>query len=289
MLLRKNIYAHTSLATILLQGACPRVDPSTSKRIRAKPDREGSCGCTEMVLISERRISSMKQYLSFGAGINSTALLLLLTDRREEFETVFINHGGDYPETYEYVDYLRSQGFEITEVLPDVCGYSSLYNYCYDHQIIPFRRFRWCTDKFKVTPFINYVKTPCITYLGFDMDEQHRATRRKPKRKKEHDMIYEYPLITAQMSRYDCIESITAHGLKIPPKSGCFFCPFMKRREIRDLYLYHPDLYEKAKALELNCRKRNGNRFLRDRPIEENALEHTPPLTGYFGDGDCDE
>ena len=64
----------------------------------------------------------MKQYISFGGGVNSTALLLLLTDRGEEFETVFVNHGGDYPETYEYVDYLRDQGFEITEVIPNYRG-----------------------------------------------------------------------------------------------------------------------------------------------------------------------
>ena len=56
-------------------------------------------------------IENMKQYLSFGGGINSTALLLLLTDRGEEFETIFVNHDGDYPETYEYVDYLREHGF----------------------------------------------------------------------------------------------------------------------------------------------------------------------------------
>ena len=227
-----------------------------------------------------------KQYLSFGAGVNSTALLLLLIDQGEEFETVFVNHGGDYPETYEYVEYLRAEGFEITEVLPDVEGYSSLYDFCYARQIIPFRRFRWCSDKFKVLPFINYIEIPCTCYLGFDMDEQHRADRRKIKRKKERDMIYEYPLITAEMSRDDCVKSIAAHGLKVPPKSGCFFCPFMKRSEIRDMYLYRPDLYEKAKALELNCRERNADRFLRDRPIEENALEHTPPLTSYGFGGD---
>lgn len=215
--------------------------------------------------------------------MNSTALLLLLTDRGEDFETVFVNHGGDYPETYEYVDYLRTKGYEITEVLPDVeGGYSSLYDYCYDRSIIPFRRFRWCSEKFKVIPFLNYIDVPCTCYLGFDIGEKHRAIHRKPKHKKERDMIYEYPLIDAGMNRNDCIKLINANDLKVPPKSGCFFCPFMKRIELRLLYLNHPKLYDKAEQLELNCRARNGERFLRDRPIEINAMVHTPPLTSYL-------
>jgi hypothetical protein len=52
----------------------------------------------------------VKQYLSFGGGVNSTALLLLLTDQGLEFETVFVNPRGviempDLPEPQEGVDY----------------------------------------------------------------------------------------------------------------------------------------------------------------------------------------
>lgn len=225
----------------------------------------------------------MKHYLSFGGGVDSTALLLLLTDQKEEFETVFVNHGGDYPKTYEYVDYLRDQGFTIIEVIPDVeGGYHTLYDYCWDREIIPFRRYRWCSEKFKVVPFLNYIQTPCTCFLGFDAGEQRRAIHRKPKHKKEHDMTYKYPLIDAKMDRNDCIDFIKEHGLDIPSKSGCFFCPFMKRIELRLLYLNHPELYEKAEKLELNCRARNGERYLRDRPIEINAMTNTPPLTSYF-------
>ena len=50
----------------------------------------------------------MKEYLSFGGGVNSTALMLLLLDEGIEFESVFVNHGGDYPETYEYVTCVRN-------------------------------------------------------------------------------------------------------------------------------------------------------------------------------------
>ena len=229
----------------------------------------------------------MKKYLSHGVGVNSTALMLLLEDEGIEFESVFVDHGGDYPETYEYVGYLQNQGFEITKILPIVEEkYSSLYDFCFDKQIIPFRRFRWCSEKFKVIPILNYITTPCICYLGFDIGEKQRAIRRKPKHKKEKDIIYKYPLIDAKMNREDCINLIKTHDLKIPPKSGCFFCPFMKRGEIRNMYLNHHDLYEKAKLLELNCRARNGDRFLRDRPFEINGMENTPPIQRWLGESE---
>jgi len=41
----------------------------------------------------------MRKYLSHGVGVNSTALMLLLEDEGVEFESVFVDHGGDYPET----------------------------------------------------------------------------------------------------------------------------------------------------------------------------------------------
>ena len=84
------------------------------------------------------------------------------------------------------------------------------------------------------------------------------------------------------MNREDCITLIKTSNLKIPSKSGCFFCPFIKRSEIRVMYLNDRDLYEKAKSLELNCRKRNGDRFLRVRPFEINAMESTPPIQRWL-------
>lgn len=224
----------------------------------------------------------MEHYLSFGCGVNSTALLLLLQDTNLEFETVFVNHGGDYPETYEYLTYLQDRGFKITEVTPEVKGKpTKLYDFCLSRSILPSRRYRWCTSQFKVSPFLDYVQTPCTVYLGFDSDEKKRAERREKKRKKEDDISYQYPLIDSDLNRDKCIDLIKCHGLEVPPKSGCFFCPFMKRSQIRDLYLNDRILYERVKLLELKCRKRNPNRFLRDRPIEINAGENLPPLTEY--------
>ena len=224
---------------------------------------------------SEVNEDRMKQYLSFGGGVNSTALLLLLTDRGEEFEAVFVNHGGDYPETYAYVDYLREQGFEITEIIPDVEGYHTIYDYSIAKQILPSFRHRWCTDKFKIRQINNYIQVPCIMFIGFDYGESKRSLESNL-----DGVTNLYPLIESKMDRNACVELIKKHDLKIPPKSGCWFCPFMHKIEIREIFLNHRDLYDKALRMEENCMK--DGFYIKDKPLPVIAMAHTPPLTGYF-------
>jgi len=39
----------------------------------------------------------MKKYLSYGGGVDSTAMMLMLLDQGEEFEAIFVDHETDYP------------------------------------------------------------------------------------------------------------------------------------------------------------------------------------------------
>ena len=55
----------------------------------------------------------MRNYLSFGGGVNSVALYLYLRDMGTEFEAVFVDHGGDYPGTYDYVK-MFSEKYPLT-------------------------------------------------------------------------------------------------------------------------------------------------------------------------------
>lgn len=229
----------------------------------------------------------MKQYLSFGGGVNSTALLLLLTDRGEEFETVFVNHGGDYPDTYKYVDYLRDQGFEITEIIPNYRGCNTLYDYCIQRKIIPVAQFRWCTQHFKIVPYYDYIKSnlPCKSFIGFDAGEERRVERNKTRKfryKIEHQIKNEYPLYDSKIDRDGCIDLIKEHGLKVPPKSGCYFCPFQTKNEYRQLFLRHPNLFKKVVELEDNAVTTNKIYICGKRPISDIAMAHTPSLTGHF-------
>lgn len=219
----------------------------------------------------------MREYLSFGGGVDSTALMLLLHEQDKKFETVFVNHNGDKPETYAYIEYLREQGYVITEIKPDVSWkghFSDIYEYFYFHKSVPLIGFRICTDKFKIRPFNKYVQRPCTALIGFDAQEKKRVNKRT-----EKGITKEYPLIENGLTRNDCKQLIRKHGLKVPPKSGCYFCPFQTKKEWKKLMVTHPALFKKAVALENNSSKVG---LLMDGKMKLESLWQENKLTNYI-------
>ena len=212
----------------------------------------------------------MKEYLSFGGGVNSVALYLLLEQKGIDFEAIFANHKTDYPETYEYINYLRKRGFKITEIKPNYEGYSSLYEYCKFRKFIPSIYLRWCTYRFKLQPIWKFVTKPCIMHIGISADEKQRcnATKRKGIKSK-------WLLVEEGINRRECIKIIKDSGLKVPIKSGCWLCPFQGKKQLRALYHNHPDLFEKIIELE----KIRGNKHtLKKLPIQYYVPYKTPKL-----------
>ena len=68
-----------------------------------------------------------------------------------------------------------------------------------------------------------------------------------------------YPLIEMGLSRDDCERIIAEAGLPVPPKSGCWFCPFQKQARWHQLKREEPDLFERALFLEGNARGKDGS------------------------------
>ena len=106
-----------------------------------------------------------------------------------------------------------------------------------------------------------------VKAIGLDAGEEHRLTwaRPKPGEEKEkpsreawldrHYFRYWYPLFSDwRMDRAACEQSIRAAGLPVPVKSACFFCPASKKHEILWLRDHHPQLLDRALALEENAK-----------------------------------
>lgn len=187
----------------------------------------------------------MREYLSFGAGVNSTALMLLLIDEGAKFEAVFVDTGCEWPETYVFLDLLRREGYEFTWIKPVVEGFNNLYDYLFHWKIIPAKWQRLCTDKFKLRPFYRYVAGPCTVYIGYDFGE-----RRRRYLKPREGIEYSTPLIRRLIGRDACKEIIRYHGLPVPPRSGCWLCPFQKLSVWKRLRDEHPALFKMAMDLE---------------------------------------
>lgn len=189
----------------------------------------------------------IKRYLSYGGGVNSTALMLLLEQQGLKFESIFVDHGVDYPWTYEYVKYLQAEGHPITVIKPCVDGCHTIEEYWLKYRTPPTRTNRWCTWKFKIEPFLNYIKHPAIVYVGISADERERRRRSYPG---IEDVTIEHPLIDLGIDRLECERMILRAGLKLPRKSGCWCCPFHPETgETMRIFGYH-DLLERRKRLE---------------------------------------
>lgn len=193
----------------------------------------------------------MKQYLSYGGGVNSVALYLYLLEQGIEFEALFVDHKTDWPETYDYADMFKSH-YPLTILKPSrkiitpfQAEFDSLYDFCFAKKMFPSRVARWCTTDFKRTVLNKYQEKDCFVLIGFDWGESHRAKIYCDKGRE-----FRYPLIEAEIDRDGCEKIIKRHGLPVPRKSGCYICPFQRVSELRELRRIHPDLFCKLEQLE---------------------------------------
>lgn len=211
----------------------------------------------------------MKRYLSFGGGVNSTALLLLLVDEGVEFEAVFVDHGTDWPETYEHVQLMQERGYPITVLRPDFRGFDNLYEYALHANLVPSLHVRWCTSNFKASVLYDYYDKPCLDLVAIDAGESHRA-----RISAESGIEKRHPLVCLGIDRRGCEAIIEDHGLPIPIKSGCYICPMQRREQWVELNRRHPDLWCKAMTLEnasvdSQIGKRAEPFYINDRPLME--------------------
>lgn len=191
----------------------------------------------------------MKNYLSYGGGVNSTAMLLLLHDEGWEFESIYVDHGCDWPETREYVKMLAEK-YPITILeTPE-----TLYDYAWKYEMVPYMKTRWCTKLFKIKLIEEYTEKPCFQLIGFSVDEIHRA-----KLSSINGVENRWPLLEYEIDREGCKQIILDHGLPVPIKSTCFFCPMQRIKQWKDLRRKHPDLFCKVEQLE----KRNQEYSIR--------------------------
>jgi 3'-phosphoadenosine 5'-phosphosulfate sulfotransferase (PAPS reductase)/FAD synthetase len=193
------------------------------------------------------------------------AMYLLLLEQSVEFEAVFVDHGTDWPETYEYLDEFVKK-YPVTVLKPNVQGFDSLYNLCWEKEMVPSFMSRWCTDKFKIRTLRKYclpdpVSNHSFQFIGIDFGESHRAKMRSFNKNIEN----RFPLIENEITRQGCVDLIKRHGLSVPMKSGCWICPFQRPYQWKELRVLHPDLFCKAQKLEqrnMESRIRRGKSVL---------------------------
>lgn len=203
-------------------------------------------------------MATTSEAISFGAGVNSTAMTIMLVKQGWHGPIVFADPGAEKPDTYRYMtmfeNWLKPHGLSITQLTPQT--HPDLYHpsyrmtlqeKCHQKQIVPIIFRRWCTNEYKRIPLTRWAKAHSITtqLLGITTDESRRARIRKHK-----GIELKYPLIDHNINHHQCKKIFKAANLPVPPKSSCWFCPFQKKTEWYALYKQHPALFRQAVEMD---------------------------------------
>lgn len=262
----------------------------------------------------------MIRTISYGGGVQSTAMLVLAVQGRIDFQTALFCNVGDRaeaPETLAYVEqvaapYCEANGIELVQlrrrwVRGERAGqaedlWDRLTREGSRSLPIPVRMSngapgtRSCTIDFKIQVMAKWHKqhgatkeTPAHVAIGFSTDEIERTERAHSR---DYEVV-EYPLLDLRIDRSACAEIIRKAGLPVPSKSSCFFCPFHSPRHWAEMRRDRPEQFWKAVELEqrLNERTTRGKdpvwltRF--NKPLDEAIAEAQPALFSDEPEGFC--
>lgn len=198
----------------------------------------------------------------YGMGVDSTALLCLLKKLGQKPDyIVFADTGGEKPETYHFKEIISKWIVEVG--FPELVTVRSqrtrggqvvntLEEHCLAGQKLPSIAYgkKACSIDWKRSPTEKYFKDQNVNphfLISYNADETRRAV---PKEDASH------PLIEHGIDRLGCLKLIIEEGLPVPTKSACFFCPSSNKNEVKALARKHPDLAERAIAIEKSAQVR---------------------------------
>lgn len=198
--------------------------------------------------------------VAFGAGVDSTAMLLEMVAQGRRIDLVlFADTGSEKPETYEYRDlifrWLRLRGIRCETVRYEPQRfkhwppYRTLDENCFTNGTLPSISFgrHSCSQKWKIEPQDRFVEAwgPAISWwarggkvtkcIGYDAGARDSKRYAHAEGNLDPRYNYEYPLREWGWDRANCEARILAEGLPLPVKSACFMCGAAKPWEIRGL------------------------------------------------------
>lgn len=238
----------------------------------------------------------------FGAGVDSTAMLCALKDAGIRPDLILfadvaggVEDEGEKPETYQHArdmdEYLTAWGFPtvtwVKKLTKPDTPYNSLAGNCLDNATMPGLSFpsrkKSCSIKWKIGPQDQYLKgcksgpnkrdphplwtrsqetgRKIIKLIGYDSGTAD-LRRSKKLKAEDKDFMYIYPLQLLGWARQECIDQIERHGLPVPIKSACYFCPMSKEWEMWWLAGHHPELFEKALRIEMTAMQGKHSRYV---------------------------
>lgn len=201
----------------------------------------------------------VRHVCGISGGKDSSAMALYMRDRVPEMEYFFCDTGAELPETYEYLDKLEvSLGKPIAR-LNSKKGFEHWFEVY--RGTLPSPQMRWCTKKMKLEPIEDWLgDDEAISYVAIRSDESGRKgyVSTKPNIKAV------FPFVEDGIDYDGVMKILETAGVGLPKyyewrtRSGCYFCFYQRKSEWVGLADRHPDLFEKAVAIESKIRTQAG-------------------------------
>ena len=184
-------------------------------------------------------------------GKDSSALAVYLRDRVPEMEYFFCDTGAELPETYEYLTRLEVILGKPIARLNAQRGFDHWFEVF--RGTLPSPQMRWCTKNLKIKPIEAWIgEMPAISYVAIRADESNRKgyISTKP------NIRTRFPFIDEGIDHDDVMRILSDAGIGLPAyyewrtRSGCYFCFYQRKAEWIGLADRHPELFERAIAIE---------------------------------------
>lgn len=193
----------------------------------------------------------IRHICGISGGKDSSALAVYLRDKISDMEYFFCDTGAELPETYEYLTRLEVVLGKPIVRLNAQRGFDHWFEVF--RGALPSPQMRWCTKNMKIKPIENWIgEAPAISYVAIRADESNR----KGHISKKPNIQTRFPFVEDGIEHDGVMRILRDIGIGLPAyyewrtRSGCYFCFYQRKTEWIGLADRHPDLFERAVAIE---------------------------------------
>ncbi len=178
-------------------------------------------------------------------------MALYLRDRVPQMEYFFCDTGAELPETYEFLTRLEVILGKPIARLNSERGFDHWFEVF--RGALPSPQMRWCTKVMKIKPIEAWIgDEPAVSYVAIRADEANRKGYISTKPNIES----RFPFVEDGVDHDGVMKILDDAGIGLPDyyewrtRSGCYFCFYQRKAEWVGLAERHPELYERAIAIE---------------------------------------
>lgn len=201
----------------------------------------------------------VRHICGISGGKDSSALAVYMRDRVPQMEYFFCDTGAELPETYAYLAKLETALGKPIQRLNARKGFDHWFEVY--RGALPSPSMRWCTKVMKIQPIEEWIGThEAVSYVAIRADESGRKgyVSTKP------NIRTVLPFVEDGVDHDGVMRILEDAGIGLPTyyewrtRSGCYFCFYQRKAEWIGLHDRHPDLWDKAVAIEKKVRLAAG-------------------------------